>query len=245
MEMMRTIPVATVASTSVATVFTDNLVSFYVFRRTYWPTKGPKLVLIFSATFAVHTTINHLTTTIYHPQTNSQVEHFNQTIVACLGHYVAENKTGWYQYEQPLSYRDKVQSHWSIGVIPSNFVLFCKPLAPATPQSSHWIPDAMTELPQPQSSSSRLLGQLDVLRKQLHAKHTSVEACLKCSFDGTVRWTSQFSPIQYVFTYKSAAGMIESGRMMNALFSSLMSNTICSFRQTNDATNQINDFWDA
>lgn len=46
----------------------------------------------------------HLTTTAYQPQAYGQKEWFNNTIVARLPHYVAENQTDWDPFVQPLTY---------------------------------------------------------------------------------------------------------------------------------------------
>lgn len=67
--------------------------------------------------------MNHLTTTVYHLQTNEQAKTFTKTIVVRLRHYVAEHMRDWDIYVQPLTYVYKTKAHSSRDLTPFSLVL--------------------------------------------------------------------------------------------------------------------------
>lgn len=151
------IPVATVTSTSPMTVFVDNWVIFYGIPL-YLPTEnGLQFVSKFFAACNVQFGIKHLKTTAYHPQTKTQVECFNRTIVANLGHYVSKDQTDWYQYVQPVPFAYNAQLCRSTGTTTFSLVLSGQLLGPTMSSPAGTIPEGMTLLVRPHSSRIRFL----------------------------------------------------------------------------------------
>lgn len=57
--------------------------------------------------------VTHIRTTTYSPQTNSQAEQFNNTILTRLQHYAAEHQRDWDTLVHPYTYAYNTQTHRS------------------------------------------------------------------------------------------------------------------------------------
>ena len=55
--------------------------------------------------------ITNLYTSVYHPQTNGQVERYNRTIASMLRNYVNEHQDDWDVYVGPLTYAYNSHAH--------------------------------------------------------------------------------------------------------------------------------------
>lgn len=61
--------------------------------------------------------------TTYHPQTNGQVERYNQTILAALSTYVADHPRDWDLYTDALTFAYNCQPNTSTSTSPFDLVL--------------------------------------------------------------------------------------------------------------------------
>lgn len=97
-KLSRAIQVIAIPSRKTAIVFVDVWVISYG-NLTHMRTENELQVgtKVFVAV-AVRMSAKMMTTTAYHPQTNSQVERFNRKIMVRLQHHVAEHQAEWDQY---------------------------------------------------------------------------------------------------------------------------------------------------
>lgn len=91
MKLKVAIQVTTVTWTSAATAFVYNCVISYGILTHLLTSSRPLFVSKFLAAVTVCLCIEHMKTTTYDPQTNRQVQSFNQTIVMHCQHYIAEH----------------------------------------------------------------------------------------------------------------------------------------------------------
>lgn len=80
--------------------------------------------------------VEHPTTTSYHPQRNEQVERYNHTIVKRLRHYVAGNQKDWETYMHRLIYASNAQVCKSTNRTIFSLVCFC-----GTCLDQYWFPN--------------------------------------------------------------------------------------------------------
>lgn len=74
--------------------------------------------------------IRHLFTTVYHLQTNGQMDGFNCIILAGLRYYIAEHQRDWFEFTGPLKFAYNTQVHRATGLAPFEVVLY-RPPGPA------------------------------------------------------------------------------------------------------------------
>ena len=73
--------------------------------------------------------IRRLFTTVYHPQTNGQVEKFNRTILAGLRHFCSEHGRDWDRFSHAITFADNNTVHIATGLTPIDLVLMPPPKA--------------------------------------------------------------------------------------------------------------------
>lgn len=66
-------------------------------------------------------------TTMYHPQTHGQAEHFNKKNISRLLHYGAQHEGDWGIYVQPLKYTYFIQLHHATNLPPLSLLLSRQP----------------------------------------------------------------------------------------------------------------------
>lgn len=103
-QLTRAIPTDKIIPGQVATIFLDNWVM---------PHRKPSCILINNEvqfvsklfrTLHLFLGVKKLTTTVYHPQTNGEVERYSRPLVARLRHSVPEHQQDWDTYVQSLTY---------------------------------------------------------------------------------------------------------------------------------------------
>jgi hypothetical protein len=67
--------------------------------------------------------IEKLFTTVYHPQTNGQVECYNRTIVNALHGYVSKRQNAWDEFTYSITFGYNCRIHSSLGLAPFELVL--------------------------------------------------------------------------------------------------------------------------
>lgn len=110
-----------------------------------------------------------------------------------------------------------------------SLVLSRPPRGPTTASPAWAISDDMTELPQLQSSCSRLLRQMHVLRKQMDAKLQTFQESYQRHFDRTVRCTQQFYSGQHIFVDRPPVQISKSAGMANPPLTELLPQTLGPF----------------
>lgn len=94
----------TIEATQCSEAFTTTYIIFYGFPKLILTDNQPQLVAKFFAARCKTMRLKHLTTTFYHPDTNSQTERYNGTLATRLHHSVAEHHSDWYDYIQALPF---------------------------------------------------------------------------------------------------------------------------------------------
>lgn len=126
-KLVRTIPMKSITSASLARVFVDQWVTIY---------GSPSTVLTdnasnFRSRFMLETNrllgIQSKATTTYHPQANGQTERHNRTLLAALKKYTEEHPKDWDLYVHGITYAYNNQVHTSTGVAPFELVLSRQP----------------------------------------------------------------------------------------------------------------------
>ena len=72
--------------------------------------------------------VHHITTSVYHPQSNGQIERFNGTLVSILKKIADEKPNQWDMYLAPALYSYRETPHSSTGMAPAT-LLFGRPIA--------------------------------------------------------------------------------------------------------------------
>ena len=72
--------------------------------------------------------VQHITTSVYHPQANGQVERFNGTLIGCLKKMVEEKPELWDTYLPAALFAYREVPHASTGLAPA-LLLFGRPIA--------------------------------------------------------------------------------------------------------------------
>ena len=70
----------------------------------------------------------HITTSVYHPQSNGQIERFNGTLLSILRKLVNDKPEEWDNYLAPALYAYREVPHTSTGISPAT-LLFGRPIA--------------------------------------------------------------------------------------------------------------------
>ena len=127
--------------------------------------------------------ITNLYTSAYHPQTNGQVERYNQTIASMLHNYVNEHQDDWDVYVGPLTYAYNSHIHRTTRTTPFELVLNRPPPEFSLRRSSGDMPlaDRGTE-------RAEFLKTVDATIQKAHGSLQRTKARYKRDFDKRVRW---------------------------------------------------------
>lgn len=89
-------------ATQIANIFLDHRIIPFGIQNYVLTDNGAQFVIKFFATTCGDLGIKHSTTAAYHPQTNAQVERYNEKIVTRLRHYIADHQRDRDVFVQPL-----------------------------------------------------------------------------------------------------------------------------------------------
>jgi len=121
-KLTRVVPLRDVTALDVLSAFIDVWIASYGIPDSTLSDNGPQFASIFYQGVLQMLGISTNYATPYHPQTNSQVERCNKTLVQQLRHYVSEHVVTWARYVSLLVTAYNSQVHSSTGEAPFSFV---------------------------------------------------------------------------------------------------------------------------
>lgn len=111
------------SSTRMAVMFLDNRIVLFCIPEFGVTDTGPQFVSKICATLCADLGVAHLTTTANHPQTISQADRLDRTIVARFRHYIAHDQQNQDVFVQPHPYAYNIQGHKSANISAYGLVL--------------------------------------------------------------------------------------------------------------------------
>jgi hypothetical protein len=147
-KLVRTIPLKTITTFTVASAFCHHWVFIYGAPRLLLSDNGTQFNSKFFQACCQILGIHQKFTTAYHPQCNGQVERFNRTILSQLRKYIGEHQNDWDLFNGALTYAYNTQVHTSTGCTPFELIL-SRP------------PSTLILQPEPKQLETSTLGQVD------------------------------------------------------------------------------------
>lgn len=111
--LTKTVPTSKTTAKHIAYLFMDRWRIPYGTPAHLLTNKDTLFVSKFVATACAQLEDKHLTTTVYHPQTNGRAKQFNKNVITFLRRYVAELQKDWNTLFQPLTYAYSTRVHCS------------------------------------------------------------------------------------------------------------------------------------
>ncbi|CDF32578.1 unnamed protein product [Chondrus crispus] len=182
LKMTRAIPPNSITSMTVARAFVENWIYPYGPPASLLSDNGGQFASKFFQKICQIMGIRNLFTTAYHPQTNGQVERFNQTILSRIRHYVVEHQKTRDEYCGPLTYAYNTQVHRSTGCTPFELVLS----RPPGPVALEYTPENGT-MPETRHERMRLMEHLTRLIQGATKTLQAAQARYKENYDKHVR----------------------------------------------------------
>jgi hypothetical protein len=127
-KLTRTVPLRVTTALAVAQAFCDHWVFVYGPPVSLLTDNGPQLAAKFFQAACAELGIQKVFTTAHHPQTNSQVERYNKTLVDTLHAYVSRRQDDWDEYTSPITYAYNYRVHSSLGMPPVELVVSWPPV---------------------------------------------------------------------------------------------------------------------
>lgn len=182
---------------TLATVFFERWVNNFGIPTKVLIDNGPPFTSKFLATICTQQSVETITTTSYHPESNGQVKRFKQTVVSRLRYYVTGHRKDWDALVIPLTYACNAQDRKEAELLPFRLVLNRKPLGPVTICLSTvaGTPDANSAW----SQHLRLLQKASLLRKMTNTKLRQSHETHKENQDKRVRFEAALAPSDSVF----------------------------------------------
>ncbi|CDF38390.1 unnamed protein product [Chondrus crispus] len=181
-KMTRAIPLKSITSMTVARAFVENWIYPYGPPAYLLSDNGGQFASKFFQKICQIMGIRNLFTTAYHPQTNGQVERFNQTILSGIRHYVVEHQKTRDEYCGPLTYAYNTQVHRSTGCTPFELVFS----RPPGPMALEYTPENGT-MPETRHERMRLMEHLTRLIQGATKTLQAAQARYKENYDKHVR----------------------------------------------------------
>jgi hypothetical protein len=113
----------TVTALLVAQAFCDHWAYVYGPPVSLLTDNGPQFTAKFFQAVCSDLGIRKIFTTAYHPQTNRQVEQYNQTILASLRGYVSKRKDDWDDFASAINFAYNCRVHSSLCMPPFELAL--------------------------------------------------------------------------------------------------------------------------
>ena len=127
-KLTQVIPLRRIDGYTVAVAFVEAWIMKYGPPKTLISDNGKQFAAKFFQALCSVLGLSNIFTSLYHPQTNGQVERYNRTILAILRNYVNEHQDDWNRYATALTYAYNNHVHRSTGTTPFSLVL-CGSLA--------------------------------------------------------------------------------------------------------------------
>jgi len=184
-KLVRAVPLAGITATDVSSAFFRDEIFVYWPPDTVLTDNGPQFASLFFQGACNHMGIRNMFTSTYHPQTNSQVERFNKTLVDMFMHYIKDHQDSWDELVSVFALAYNSRPHRTTGVAPMDLV---------TPRrlsnfSRKRMPDGMTPDPRQSVAEAKhpFLESLKALLPQIRDSIDKTQARLKRDYDRNVR----------------------------------------------------------
>jgi len=185
-KMTRAIPLERIDAESIAAALLDYWVAVYGPPATVLSDNGPQVRSTFFQGVCSLLRISNRYSTTYHPQTNSQVERYNRTIVGQLRTHFADHYDRWDELVSMLTLAYNSRPQQSIGVAPLEFVTpesvrslsVERMVGSSTPEETDGSPRAIREV-----IRARLRNLIHKVRRSL----TLAQRRYKRNYDARVR----------------------------------------------------------
>jgi len=136
-------PLASITAADVSSALFRDWVSVYGPSDTVLVDKGPQIASLFFQGVCGLMGIRNLYKTMYHPQTNGQVQWFNKTLVDMFMHGIEDHQDNWDELVPILALAYTSRPHWRTGVASLDLVTTrC-----LSDFSQERMPDGMTPYP--------------------------------------------------------------------------------------------------
>ena len=122
-KLTQVVPLRSITAYTVAVAFTEHWVFKYGAPESVISDNGKQFAAIFFQSVCSILAISNIFTSTYRPETNSQVERYNRTILAMLRNFVNEHQDDWDKYATVLTYAYNSHVHRTTGTTPFNLVL--------------------------------------------------------------------------------------------------------------------------
>jgi len=121
-KLVRAVPLAGITATDVSSALCWDWISVYGPPDTVLTHNGPQFASPFFQDVCNLMGIRNLHTTTYHPQTNSQIKHFNKTLVDMLMHYIEDHQDNRDELVSVLAMAYNSRPHRTMGVAAMDLV---------------------------------------------------------------------------------------------------------------------------
>ena len=122
-KLTEVMPLRRIDAYTVAVAIVESWVFKYGPPKTLISDNGKQFTATFFQAFCSLLGISKIFISMYHPQTNVQVERYNRKILAMLRNYVNEHQSDWDRYTTALTYSYNGHVHHSTNTTPFNLVL--------------------------------------------------------------------------------------------------------------------------
>jgi transposase InsO family protein len=176
-KVVKTVPLRTVTALVVARAFFDHWAYTYGPPVSLLMDNGPQFTAKVFQAVCAELGIQKVFTTVYHPQTNGQVERYNRTILASLRGYVAKRQDDWDDYTSAVTFEHNCRVHSSLGMPPFELALTRPPPTlslEASPRSAEVAPTTLKR---------GFLERLKTLRSSASGKLHKAQARYKRNYD--------------------------------------------------------------
>lgn len=203
--MTHTTPILNKTSAHIANIFLDHCnVPFGI--AAYLLTDSRRVVRSLNANSLVPSAdrylgLNHFKTTAYHPQTNSQAEQYNRTIVTRLWHYISDHQKNWDPFFQPLTCTYNMQVHRSTVTFPYGLFISCHPPGPLLLNSTTISTKGNVSETSPQAVGNLLWQPIHALYSIKTSHMIKSKSRYKSGYDIRVREMPRNVPGSYVFIH--------------------------------------------
>lgn len=153
----------------------------------------------FFKTLCIHLGIKHLTATVYHQQTNGQLERYNNTSVSRLRRSVASQQRDWDLFVQPLTYVYNAQVRRLTSFTPFSLLLSRHPPGPAMFDAPSALPTNAYHERHLQMLQTQLINQIQALQTLVNDRLGTAQSRYVWNHDANIRRVRTFTPKEMIF----------------------------------------------
>jgi len=240
-KLAQVTPLASTTAPVVADAFVSHWVIPYGLPTYLLTDNGPQFVAKFFEAVCVTLSLNHVTTTAYHPQTNGQTERYNHTLATRLHIFTNENHKKWDRLIEPLTYAYNCQVHRTTNETPFSLVL-TRPPPDIVVKDDDSFPT--TDDLSPEDARLKVMERSKALVAQAAKRTSDQQAKYKHYHDRKVRSVLQLAPGDEVFLdFPPSSGQSPAERLAAEPLGKLRKKTQAAYKVTQvmDGTARIVD----